>query len=46
MPNIALQLAFPKRSIEEVQIDAISSLGGNIHRITQEEPTDYKKVGI
>ncbi len=33
-----LQLAFPDRTIEEVQIDAISSAGGNVHRATQQEP--------
>jgi len=33
-----LQLAFPDRTIEEVQIDAMTSAGGNIHRATQQEP--------
>ncbi len=34
-----LQRAFPDRTIEQLQIDAISSAGGNIHRVTQQEPT-------
>ena len=35
-----LQLAFPDRTIEQIQIDAISSHGGTIHRVTQQEPTN------
>jgi len=34
-----LQRAFPDRTIEQLQIDAISSVGGNIHRVTQQEST-------
>lgn len=33
-----LQLAFPERTIEQIQIDALSSVGGYIHRATQQEP--------
>ena len=33
-----LQLAFPERTIEQIQIDAISSIGGYIHRVTQQDP--------
>lgn len=34
-----LQSAFPDRTIEQLQIDAMFSAGGNIHRVTQQEPT-------
>lgn len=34
-----LQLAFPYRTVEQVQIDALYSAGGNVHRVTQQEPT-------
>ena len=34
-----LQLAFPDRTIEQLQIDALSSAGGTIHRATQQEPS-------
>ena len=34
-----LQRAFPDRTIEQLQIEAISSAGGYIHRTTQQEPT-------
>lgn len=33
-----LQNAFSDRTIEQLQIDALSSVGGNIHRTTQQEP--------
>ncbi len=33
-----LQLAFPDRTIEQIQIDALSSVGGYIHRVTQQDP--------
>ena len=32
------QLAFPERTIEEVQIDAISAEGGDVHSVTLQEP--------
>lgn len=34
-----LQLAFPHRTLEQLRIDAFPSFGGNIHRMTQQEPT-------
>lgn len=33
-----LQLAFPERTIEQIQIDAISSAKGSIHKVTLQEP--------
>ncbi len=35
-----LQLSFPDRTIEQVQVDALSSAGGNVHRATQQEPAN------
>jgi len=35
-----LQSAFPNRTIEAMEIDALSSVGRSIHRMTQQEPID------